>query len=440
MSRYGETVVNNWVRMQRATWDSNAGSVATRFVLENAAGDQVAEWPAKLENVEEIIQDSLTMHAGELPIGNHAFRLVAYSDAKAQLGELPQTLRGRSKEATSAASELIQMAKAMALMLSNTQQMFALQHQQFEAQEKRLGDQYENVALLIDRNAENASNNLEAQLRLEQFHNEQSRRDKREEAILSIITPIGVMAAEKYGPKLLQMSPAEIGGKVKEMFGAESKLKGEPVPSAEPTPEPIPEPETVPITKADLAGIGQLLQTLVGRLEVLELNAAQVGQEGPPNDTAARTPVEPVRLADSEVSEPRPTGVQRTIKQGAREVLGVTLQAVGNKLRRDPENPNQQQKNKASEPMSNPQIFTVGDAPILYQRLSPSGPIISNGTASAFTQNDGITSTSTRRAWLYQGFVSGGGAVQVPGTAAADLDGLGAGLALYMFRTYRVHL
>ena len=31
--RYGETVVNNWVRMQRATWDAAAGSVATRFVL-----------------------------------------------------------------------------------------------------------------------------------------------------------------------------------------------------------------------------------------------------------------------------------------------------------------------------------------------------------------------------------------------------------------------
>jgi len=77
--------------------------------------------------------------------------------------------------------------------------------------------------------------------------------------------------------------------------------------------------------------------------------------------------------------------------------------------------------------MSAPQIFTVGSAPILYQRLSPSGPIINNGQASAFSQNDNITSTSTGRAWLYQGFVSGGGAVQVPGTAAGDLDGLGAG-------------
>jgi len=321
MSRYGETVVNSWVRMQRATWDVNAGSTATRFVLENAAGDQVAEWPAKLENVEEIIQDSLTMHAGELPVGNHAFRLVAYSENKTQLGELPQTLRGRSKEATSAASELIQMAKAMALMLSNTQQMFALQHQQFEAQEKRLGDQYENVALLIDRNAENASNNLEAQLRLEQFHNEQSRRDKREEAILSIITPIGVMAAEKYGPKLLQMSPAEIGGKVKEMFGdAESKLKGEPSPAPSP-PAEVPaaptEPGTIAITKADLEGIGLLLQNLVGRLDVLEQASAQVGKEGPPDVTTPRTAVEPVCVASREVPEPGQARIQRDDKAGS---------------------------------------------------------------------------------------------------------------------------
>ena len=264
------------------------------------------------------------MHAGELPVGNHSFRLVAYGEGKTQVSELPQTLRGRSKEATSAASELMHMAKAMALMLNNTQQMFALQHQEFEAQQKRLGDQYENVALLIDRNAENASNNLEAQLRLEQFHNEQSRRDKREEAMLSIITPIGVMAMEKYGPKLLSMTPGEIEGKVKEMFkgGTELVANSEPAPEViappEAAPQVAPETEPVTITRGDLAQIAALLQGLVVRIEHLEQTTAQVGKEGPPDESTSNTAVESVRSSGLQVSQPGPERVQRNNEAGSK--------------------------------------------------------------------------------------------------------------------------
>ena len=77
--------------------------------------------------------------------------------------------------------------------------------------------------------------------------------------------------------------------------------------------------------------------------------------------------------------------------------------------------------------MTTPQLFTVGSNPVIYERLSPSGAVISNGQASSFYQNDGITSNATGRAWLYQGFTAGGGRVNVPGSAAGDVDGLGAG-------------
>ena len=78
--------------------------------------------------------------------------------------------------------------------------------------------------------------------------------------------------------------------------------------------------------------------------------------------------------------------------------------------------------------MSKPQLFTVGSAPIMYERLSPSGALIQNGAgATAFSQDDGITATSTRRAWLYQGFVTGGAAQEIPGTAAGAVLGLDKG-------------
>lgn len=320
MSRYGETAINSWVRMQRSTWDCNAGTAATRIVLEDANGSQIWQWPADLKDLEDVIQDAVTMHAGELPVGNHSFRLVAYGEGKTQLGELPQTLRGRSKEATSAASDMMAMAKSMAVMLNNTQQMYTLQAQQFELQEKRLGDQYENVALLIDRNLEIQSQNLEVQLQLEKFHKEEERRDQRQEAVLSILTPLATLAAQKYGPKLLNMSPAEIGTKVSDLFKGSDKPPAEPKPesTAESSPEPKaePEPVAVTITKADLEGFGAILRNLATRLAALEQTSASAGKEGPPDEDTTGTPVEPVCVASPDVSESGQATVQRDRQAG----------------------------------------------------------------------------------------------------------------------------
>ena len=309
-----ETRVSKWLRMQSVTWHCDEGATAARIVLETSSGEQVQQWPSDLKDLEQIVEDCIAMQADELPQGAHGYRLVAYSEKNQQLGELPQTIRGRSKDATSAAAEHLQMQKALALEIANMARIGELRNQEFEAQQRRLNDQYDNVGLLLDRNAENASVNFDASLRLKEFDKKQERLDMVYAMFTTVATPLLTMAVEKFGPKLLSMKPSEIIDKVKDSFSAE------PDPTA---------PEHKAPSEADvLQKLTELLQPIAMRLETLEL--AYLAKEGPTNGrTDQPTPQRPSdasyevlesgQAGVSQRAEERCEGNSRNVARGSRQ-------------------------------------------------------------------------------------------------------------------------
>jgi len=277
-----DSKIARWVRMQRVTWQCDESAMAARIVLETHSGEQVAEWPTHLEELEQVIEDAVGMYADELPQGPHAYRLVAYSSDKRQLSELPQTIRGRSKDASTAASDALQLQKATALFISNVTSWASLARGEADKQQARLDDAQDNTSQLLDLANQLRGHNLEAELRLRQFEEEQKRKDQRQEAFISIITPLATMAVEKYGPKLLSMSPTDILEKSKAFLGS---TPAEPAPSPPPAPAPA-------VTTHDLQLLGHVLRDVVARLERLE-QTSPVSKEVPEH-VRAETPTEPV--------------------------------------------------------------------------------------------------------------------------------------------------
>jgi hypothetical protein len=214
--------LSRWVRLQRITWSCEQGSKAEKIVIERD-GDRVHEFAVGTPDLANVLADALALQAEELPTGAHSFRLVAYDGSNVQLSELHQTVRGRSKEAASASNEAVTVARAAAMNVSNAAAATQLLRAELEREMQRNNDLVENQALLLDKLNEMQTQNFEAQLRLETFHREQDRKDKFSEAMSQLLVPMGTLLIEKFGPKLLQMQPAEILEKAKAVLDTSKK-------------------------------------------------------------------------------------------------------------------------------------------------------------------------------------------------------------------------
>lgn len=243
------TSLARWVRLQSITWQADSGSKASRIAIERD-GEKIHEFEVATPGLAAVLHDALELQADELPTGAHQFRVVAYDSNGGQLSELPQTVRGRSKEATSAANEAITNARASAMNVSTAAAAAQLLRGELDREFARNNDLTEDKALLIDKIQELVTQNFDAQLRLAEFNRKMERTDKLYDALTTIFVPLGTMVMEKYGPKLLAMQPSEIldkGKAVLAKLNEKEPTKGEP---NEPTPEPdnkplpvIPQPE-----------------------------------------------------------------------------------------------------------------------------------------------------------------------------------------------------
>jgi hypothetical protein len=200
--------VSNWVGMQCKTYDSDEGLKAEVICLENPSGDAIFTWPVSIENLAEVVRTALDMQAGELPKGAHRYRLVSYGsrDKSKQLSELPQTIRGRSSDASAAMSEAIAMQRATAMAVSNLENVNAITLRALEGVETRLSEMTENFTLTFDKLTVANSENFDQRMRFLEFEAKQ----KRNEVLLECLTPLITLAVEKYGGKLMNMDPETI--------------------------------------------------------------------------------------------------------------------------------------------------------------------------------------------------------------------------------------
>jgi hypothetical protein len=154
------------------------------------------------------------MQADELPKGAHQFRVVAYDPTGKQLAELPQTVQGRSKDASTAGSNAIaaQRANHMAvdtLVLANT-----VTQQQLSQVAASNSDLHDDVTQLISTVNDLRLSNEDMLLKRLEFEDKMAHKAKVFEAIEGaigqLLVPIGTLVIQKYGPQLLGMTVEDL--------------------------------------------------------------------------------------------------------------------------------------------------------------------------------------------------------------------------------------
>ena len=240
------TRLEQWVRLQRKTWDVDAQARASRITVERGHDEVVQSFPAELEDLGRCIQDCLNTQAEELPAGAHQFRAVSYDPTGKQLGELPQTVKGRNKDATAAGQQALSNQRANAMAVDSLSFVLDKFRVEMEQQSNRLGDLFDDVTALSSSNAEMRLSNEEAMLRRLEFERRQERWDKIFDAVGSIATMVVPPLVEKFAPKLLGMTSEDM---VKKAAAALDKL-------TEPTVPPTPESKegTLADVKSETAG------------------------------------------------------------------------------------------------------------------------------------------------------------------------------------------
>jgi len=200
--------VNKWVDAQRTVWDSDQGLRAELITLETPSGDSIGSWPVDLPNLGDAINQAIDLQASELPKGAHRFRLVSYADRarKNQLTELPQTIRGRSGDASAAHAEAIAMQRATAMAISNLENTLGITMRLNEELEKRLGDRTEDFSLTYDKLIQANGENFDQKIRW----SEHESKTRRSEQMLEMLTPLVTMAISKFGPMLMRMNANDL--------------------------------------------------------------------------------------------------------------------------------------------------------------------------------------------------------------------------------------
>ena len=255
------TRLERWVAIQQKTWMVDEGTRASRIAVERPGGEQVQSFHSELPELGRALQDCLDLQAEELPAGtSHQFRIVSYDPAGKQLSEVPQTIRGKSKDASQANQHQLQQSRAHHQDIDTMSFVLDKTTASLEQAMTRVGDLFDDVTQLTESNTVMRLNNEEAQLRRLEFERRMARHDKVFEAIGELIAPIGMIVLEKLGPKLLGATPGEMLTKVttaleavKETKQAEGTPNGEPTDSKPSDPlgavVPEPRPRTLPANR-----------------------------------------------------------------------------------------------------------------------------------------------------------------------------------------------
>ena len=220
------TRLERWVTLQQKTWDIDEGSKASRIAVERPEGELVQSFNTDLPELGRVLQDCLDMQAGELPAGtSHRFRIVAYDPASKQLAELPQTVRGMSKDASSANQHQLTQSRAHHQDIDTMSFVLDKTTAQLEQTCTRLGELFDDCTQLSDSNASMRLNNEELMLRRLEFERRMARHDKIFEALGELMVPVGTIILEKLGPKLLGATPGEMISKVSGALGKLNEQK-----------------------------------------------------------------------------------------------------------------------------------------------------------------------------------------------------------------------
>jgi hypothetical protein len=228
--------LSEWIDMQRRLVDH--GSRVTTIRLRGPDGDVWGTWPVETEDLADAIVATMAMLQDGMPKGSYQVKVWAYDAADREVSMLPDTLRGRSQSATSAASEQLTLQKSTAAALYNAKVMnegLAQQVAQLnQALESLQSSNLELMSTVTNMAAQTAERDIA-----------DMRRDALNDALITVgrwveknSDPLLTMLLAKFGPKLLppEQQPTT------ESADAEA---AKPEPAAPPEPTEPPEPANV---------------------------------------------------------------------------------------------------------------------------------------------------------------------------------------------------
>lgn len=214
-----------WIEFQQKTWQSDSGSKAKTIILKRRNTDDiVCTFPADAENLASMVQTALSMQADELPKGSHGFVCIALDDKGAQLSELPQTVKGLSKDATNAAQEHIAMQNAAAKALANLDFANQVMNRQLAQVSEKLGSEVEDKFAVLNKLVEERGSNFESQLVLEKFLRSQQRID----TIIENLAPAFNILAQWAAEKIIATNPDLLKGALSNVGSATAKKPADP--------------------------------------------------------------------------------------------------------------------------------------------------------------------------------------------------------------------
>ena len=207
------TRLERWVALQKKTWDCDHGARAARITIER--GDEVVQgFAADVDELGRALEDALAMQADELTVGAHQFRIVAYGPDGKQLAELPQTVKGRNKDATTAGSAAIASARANHMSVDTMSFVLEKTRQELDQVANRNGDLHDDIQALIGTVNDLRLSNEEMLLRRLEFEEKLQHKAKVYEAIEGaigqLLVPIGTLLINKYGSSLLGVSKDDL--------------------------------------------------------------------------------------------------------------------------------------------------------------------------------------------------------------------------------------
>jgi hypothetical protein len=204
-----------WVEFQCKTYDVESSAVAASITIERVTGERVGEWPISMgkEALTAELEQMMEMQRQELPRGSYTYKLVAYDEKRAQLSELPQTIRGANTDAATGSIDRISDQRAVHQMLTNYQQASDYALQAASQLSTQLGEERENCNLLLEKLREASNSNLEASMSMMKLTKRFEREDQIIEAVMPAVGALLQAAVESKGKdwieKLLAPSPAK---------------------------------------------------------------------------------------------------------------------------------------------------------------------------------------------------------------------------------------
>lgn len=195
--------IDNWVDTQKRMVGPDAISVAT-VVLVGPDGDAWGTWDIKTDDLAQQITDLCATQAEALGSGAHHCKLVGLDGRGNQLALLHHRISGKATQALGAGAEANALQRATGVAIANLEQLLATQAGHLEKLSGIADSLLEDRTILVDEFNKLQSDNLDVQLRTQEWLEDRAFKKEVWEFVKVSVAPTLLPAVVAYVEKLNQ--------------------------------------------------------------------------------------------------------------------------------------------------------------------------------------------------------------------------------------------